>query len=182
MALQQFPRSSTGVVSVPAVTRDGITLWSYHVAATSMSVRYVAPDAVDPHRSFQPITAVRVDPYVIGYTSQNKSPVEVNGTLNRAGFWLTTIRGPQATVPSVEYEVRAVVGLCTPEVVASGQLKLSDWSQSGLIVQVSGMLATQYELWARLAQDDDDVVLSIDTIVDRFHGQRFEVIKGAIST
>lgn len=193
--VDQFPRSSTGFVTAPAVLdgkarkilldQYGIEidqLNSFHIAATQQPVKFVAPDAFNPHLGFSPVAAIRIDPCTIPFVSQNKSPVEVNGTLNRCGFWLTRTQLQTAAIPTIDYEVRATVGLCTPEVVASGTIKLTDIRQIGLICQVSGILCTQFEFWARLEADGPAAELGIDIVADRFHGQRFEVQKGAIST
>lgn len=183
--IQDFPLSGTRIIRVPAAPKGSVdpAFVSYHIGATEVDVNIVSVDSDLPNLGWTPIAAISVLPIGVGITC-NCGEVIVNDSLRNVSFWLSAMNeiGNTSGIPAVDYQVRATSGNCTPEVIGSGQIKLTSYAQKGLICQASGWLCNQFEFWARITSGSDQVSLVLDINADRFVGCPREFYKGSCGT
>lgn len=186
--IDMFPLFSVRMLRVPAVPPGEVSpaYVSYDVDATQVAIPTLVPDPNFPNKLWEPVVAISVLPCEVAKIANN-GKVSINDSLRNASFWLTEMMNPLGIVgpvPQVEYQVRAAVGTCTPEVIASGTIKLTGYSQMGLIVQVDNFLCTQFEFWARVdsaSPNAHPVTVRLQVIADRFVGTPRSIYKGSVS-
>lgn len=75
--------------------------------------------------------------------------------MDRISWWLNDVGyvndplGSMAAPPDFDYEIRAALGR-RAERVADGTSALTAYGNNGLFIQVSGILCTEFEIWARI--------------------------------
>lgn len=88
------------------------------------------------------------------YAIPGALPMGVDG-IDRISWWLLSVEyvndslGSNAAPPDFDYEVRAAFGR-RAERVATGTSALLAYGNNGLLLQVSGLLCTEWEIWARI--------------------------------
>jgi len=108
---------------------------------------------------------------------RSTNPIGIDG-FDRVSWWLSEIAsdmpGPPTTYPpSVIFSIRACANCGRATEFANVKILAGAWTSGGLIVQVSGVLASQWEMWAQVQEDmplDTKVKLRITGIFDRSSG------------
>jgi hypothetical protein len=148
-----------------------------------------SPDA-DSDKRWQPIACIAV-----AQCSPPGNPgadVVLVDALDRVSFWLLDVvydgtGSRPALPPQITFEVRAAIAGAGGTAFVGGGIILSSWEDAGLIVQVSGILCSQWELWMRIPLPITEpagtkVRLRIGCIADRVGGGVFETQLGTIAS
>lgn len=144
-----------------------------------------------------PVGAVRLIPSscprVLGGCASTKLAY-YNSGIARHSYWISTMSAApgKTTVPQIDLEIHCVEH-CIGEVVYTGSTNSGPPGDSGLLVQVSGLLCDQVEFWARVLSNGGadppygPVKITINVIFDRLHGSGplgsvidVQVIEGAL--
>jgi hypothetical protein len=138
---------------------------------------------------FQPLVAVYTCDFV-GPTDCSEGPVGIDA-LNECSVWLLKLvdDGPAGVVnpipPVFEIQVRASFG-CVGEPLVKGVVNVTSFADRGLLVQVSGILCTQWELWGRIIDQrfplGAKVWARFGMVVDRMGGGIFSGKAGSLVT
>lgn len=180
-----FPVDTTHLVTIPQCARgpDGL-----RAAFTFFPERDVEMKA---DGSMQPIAAIRVwGPGVEAY--EGGTSVVADG-LSRSSWWCASVgyvndsfgSGVGAVPPNIDYEVRGAISMKATR-FADGTTNFTNYQDEGFIVQVSGILCTQFEFWARINPFQEGVSVGtkikirLAASVDRQAGAPFEIKKGDI--
>lgn len=177
--IDQFPVTTGPLITVPSPPDNSIH--SYHVAATEREVPIVARDKDLPNLHWFPFVAIRAKGACIG-RAMNGSEVTVDRDLTRVAFYLTRlIPSDGSTLVDVDWQLRAS-SECTPEVIGRGTIHLQSLQQVGLIVQASGWLCTQFELWFSISSGMVKASIGVDIMAGRSDdGAPRDVFKGSVS-
>jgi hypothetical protein len=115
--------------------------------------------------------------------------VVVVDALDRVSWWLLGLvydgigNRPIGSPPEVFFEVRSAIVGASGTVYASGTISPTTWNDAGMIVQVSGILCSQWEIWMRVSTDEDPgtkIRLRVAGCVDRIGGGVLDVQFGTI--
>lgn len=149
----------------------------------------------------QPVGGLQINgkcaPYSLGGCAAAKSAI-VNSGISRHSYWIPntelSLNAPNgASTPQIDFEVHCVCHRIG-EIVFSGAINSDEPGQSGLVVQVSGLLCDRVEFWARPRSDVGilppygPVRITINVIVDRLPGSGdleangVAIVLGAIAT
>lgn len=163
MPLTPFPIAAQRVELPPPT--DPLQSWRVHV--DSITIRPGAANAeVD---GFTPVAAVFVRPTIApGGACGPGVGIYINDLISNVSFWMVKIGqegAPSLVGAPLEFIVRAACG-CYPEVVAPRPTTTAVYvsntpNDNGLIVQVAGVSANQYELLARIPAQGPQVSTAI---------------------
>jgi hypothetical protein len=96
--------------------------------------------------------------------------------LDRVSWWLLGLvydgigSRPIGSPPEIDFEVRQSMMSAVATDQANGTVSPGTWNDVGLIVQVSGMLSSQWELWMKVAATEPagtKIKVRISGLVDR---------------
>lgn len=179
-----FPTDTTHLVTIPECARgpDGL-----RAAYTFFPEREVELKA---NGDYQPIAAITVfGPAVAAF---NGGTAVVADGLSRVSWWLASVGyvntsdggGPGTIPPDIDYEVRGSIARRATR-FAAGTSVFTSYQDEGFIIQVSGILCTQWEFWARINPFEGfdvgtKIKIRVACVADRQAGAPFEVKKGDI--
>lgn len=181
--------------SFPTETNHLVTLAPCDRGPDGLRAAYVVfPEHIvdfQPDLEYQPIAAISV--YGAAHSAFVGGTAAVADGLSRVSWWLLSVSyvndslgsAPGTQPPDFDYEVRGAFARKATE-FASGTSALLTYQDEGFIVQVSGLLCTQWEFWARINPFQEGVSVGtkikirLGGIVDRQPGAPFEVKKGDI--
>lgn len=124
--------------------------------------------------------------YVQGCTDRYQGkcgeyPVTTNDCFSRTSWWLQNISGGGVSASEFPYPIDFLIRFannCVGEPVFSGRVNLPSLKHTGLIVQVSGLLATQVEFWARLPVGATGIRVALALKVDRLGDETDKPVLG----
>lgn len=135
-----------------------------------------AGSLLDLESSWQPVAALAAV-QCLPPTNPGADAV-IYDAFDRASFWLLgmvhDMPGPQPSLaPTVWFEVRASIMGAGGTGFARGRMLTTSWKDTGLICQVSGILASQWELWCFVHYEEaagTKIKLRIGAAADRVGG------------
>ena len=113
-------------------------------------------------------------------------PYVTDSAFRTFGWWLFEAQNVPAGGMNIEYEIRGGLGETESkviEVLTTGTMVLNTPDQTGLITQVTGVLASRIEFWARVSilNSTQPIPLRLGLIADRFGGPIKQVQKGSLT-
>lgn len=147
-------------------------------------------------QEYQPISAVSVYDCRIDSNTPDCGRFRIPGALymgvdgiDRVSWWLGNVvyendpLGSTAQPPDFDYEIRAALGRHA-ERVATGTSALTAYGNNGLLIQVSGLLSTEFEVWARINPFQlgitvgTQIRIRLGAVVDRNSGSLLNPVDG----
>lgn len=174
--MNSFPTEGPNRIVLPSLLgTGGVRIESWQV--TPERIEFApAPVAVPTDDDYKPIFACVTQPTGV---QTGGSQVSMDTAISRISIYFDEISVvANATVPQVLVQVRGAVR-CIPELLFTGTLDAKTKTARGLVVQVSGWMVEQFELWALCANGTTTCSMRFHVLIDR-RATTTQITKGSL--